>query len=103
MFPILKAEENGKLTDTEKQLDSEKMIVMEKKRIKKIVEKLLSKKKNSKDTDLVEPDEDLVDVDTKEEGSDVLDTVVERKIMNLKRLVESNGLNISEVLKRISK
>tara|TARA_R110000851_G_scaffold48370_7_gene117021 strand:- start:3011 stop:3709 length:699 start_codon:yes stop_codon:yes gene_type:complete len=100
---IEKAEENGKLTDTEKQLDSEKMIVMEKKRIKKIVEKLLTKKKNGKDSDLVEPDEDLVDVGAKEEGSDVLDTVVERKIMSLKRLVESNGLNISEVLKRISK
>ena len=108
---VEKAEENGKLTDTEKQLDSEKMIVMEKERIKKIVEKLLTKKKDDSDHGLVEPDEDLVVVDNKdeehedghEEGYSVLDSVVERKIMNLKRLVESNNLDLSKVLKRISK
>ena len=105
---VEKAEENGKLTGTEKQLDSEKMIVMEKERIKKIVEKLLAKKKTNDDGDLVEPDEDLVDVDPKEEGheeghEEALDYVVERKIMNLKRLVESNNLDLSKVLKRISK
>ena len=83
------------------------MIVTEKDRIKKIVEKLLTKKKDDADHDLVEPDEDLVAVDPKEEGREegygVLDSVVERKIMNLKRLVESNNLDLSKVLKRISK
>jgi hypothetical protein len=108
---IEKAEENGKLTGSEKQLDSEKMIVMEKERIKKIVEKLLTKKKDDSDHDLVEPEDDLVDVDPKEEGYeegndegyDALESVVERKIINLKRLVESNNLDLSKVLKRISK
>ena len=100
---IEKAEENGKLTNTEKQLDSEKMIVTEKEKIKKIVEKLLAKKKTDSDGDLVEPDEDLSDVDSNEEGYDALETVVERKIINLKRLVESNNLDLSKVLKRISK
>ena len=91
---VEKAEEKGKIVKgTKKQLTSPKMRIIEKERIKKIVEKLLT----NKDVDISVGDKEQ---ELHDEGK--IDPIIKRKFKSLVKSIKSTSdLSVDEVIKNL--
>ena len=91
---IEKAEEKGKIVKgSQKQLDSPKMRITEKEKIKKIVEKLLSNKDS--DVSVSDKEQELHD------GGEI-DPIIKRKFKSLIKSINStSNLSVDEVIKNL--